>query len=389
MASNNSSEYKVVADKIASPDENIIIQVSGALYKDSVSEENRYATIGEVGEGGSGIAGPTGPTGPTGPAGNNGTAGATGPTGATGATGPAGADGATGPTGPAGEGSAADIADFVFNYDEINNDSTMTVSDHDMVVQLQDNGSVVAKLQLGTGDVPVRLLSYKSDDSYYDTGSWSTAVWEDNGYGYGRIALTGATVIENFLNTLNGTNERIIINGTTTVDYNGGSYGGGNVSLEVSQLPESTTTVTSIEFLWSVPSGITFDLDDDELNIDFPSGDVRLYAGDDIFLSSGDDVRIYTNTDATDYAWRFNSEGDFEVPGGIISNSGDNLPLIAVNSAVVLNGNSGEFLNDSTVPDNQIATLGDLPTGASGTFTSADNKTITVINGIITEITPL
>ena len=81
MASNSSSEYKVVADKLVSPDEDIVVQVRGALYKDSVEAANRYVTVGEVGEGGTGIAGATGPTGPTGPAGSNGTAGATGATG--------------------------------------------------------------------------------------------------------------------------------------------------------------------------------------------------------------------------------------------------------------------------------------------------------------------
>ena len=53
---------------------------------------------------------------------------------------------------------------------------------------------------------------------------------------------------------------------------------------------------------------------------------------------------------------------------------------------IVLEASNGEFLNDFTNPDNQIATIGDLPTGATGTFTSQDNKTITVTNGIITSI---
>lgn len=153
MASNDSSEYKVVADKIVSPDEDIIVQVSGAMYKDSIEEANRYVTLGEVGEGGTGIVGATGPTGPTGatgptgPAGTNGAAGATGPTGpagTTGTTGPTGATGATGPqgevgpTGPAGEGSAADIADFVFSENGTDPDrfgSKLTIADHDMIIQ--------------------------------------------------------------------------------------------------------------------------------------------------------------------------------------------------------------------------------------------------------------
>jgi hypothetical protein len=115
MASNSSSEYKVVADQIVSSDADIIVKVSGAMYKDSIEEANRYATIGEVGEGGTGIAGATGPTGPTGPIGPTGAVGPTGAQGAigpTGATGSAGLPGATGPTGPQGEAFGASASFF-------------------------------------------------------------------------------------------------------------------------------------------------------------------------------------------------------------------------------------------------------------------------------------
>lgn len=90
-------EYKVIADTIVSPDEDIVVKVRGAMYKGSIEESNRYATIGEVGEGGTGVAGATGPTGPTGPAG------------ADGATGPQGEVGPTGPTGATSETSTASI----------------------------------------------------------------------------------------------------------------------------------------------------------------------------------------------------------------------------------------------------------------------------------------
>ena len=52
MASNSSSEYKVVADKLVSPDEDIIVQVAGDMYKGSITEQNRYATVSDIGEGG-------------------------------------------------------------------------------------------------------------------------------------------------------------------------------------------------------------------------------------------------------------------------------------------------------------------------------------------------
>ena len=52
MASNSTSEYKMVADKIVSPDEDIIVQVVGAMYKDSITEPNRYANISDLNDAG-------------------------------------------------------------------------------------------------------------------------------------------------------------------------------------------------------------------------------------------------------------------------------------------------------------------------------------------------
>lgn len=51
MASNSTSEYKVVADKIISPDEDIIFRVEGALYMNSITNDNRIATISDIGDG--------------------------------------------------------------------------------------------------------------------------------------------------------------------------------------------------------------------------------------------------------------------------------------------------------------------------------------------------
>lgn len=52
MASNSTNEYKIVTDKIVSPDEDIIVQVVGAMYKESITEPNRYATISDIGDAG-------------------------------------------------------------------------------------------------------------------------------------------------------------------------------------------------------------------------------------------------------------------------------------------------------------------------------------------------
>jgi hypothetical protein len=52
MASNNTSEYKIVADKIVSPDEDIIISLVGDMYKGSIAAPNRYTTVSDLNEAG-------------------------------------------------------------------------------------------------------------------------------------------------------------------------------------------------------------------------------------------------------------------------------------------------------------------------------------------------
>jgi hypothetical protein len=52
MASNNTSEYKIVTDKIVSPDEDIIISLVGDMYKGSIAAPNRYTTVSDLNEAG-------------------------------------------------------------------------------------------------------------------------------------------------------------------------------------------------------------------------------------------------------------------------------------------------------------------------------------------------
>lgn len=49
MASNSSSEYKVIADQLFSSDEDIIIKVEGGVYISSISATNKLATLGDIG----------------------------------------------------------------------------------------------------------------------------------------------------------------------------------------------------------------------------------------------------------------------------------------------------------------------------------------------------
>jgi hypothetical protein len=68
----------------------------------------------------------------------------------------------------------------------------------------------------------------------------------------------------------------------------------------------------------------------------------------------------------------------------------DNNPLLVSSSGpVLINGTGGEFLNDHGDPNNQIATIGDLPTGWTGTINANSPVLISVVNGIITEVNSL
>ena len=108
---------------------------------------------------------------------------------------------------------------------------------------------------------------------------------------------------------------------------------------------------------------------------------------------TGDYVDIRTTSEYTQI-WRFNSDGYLTGPamGGLFVSgilNGDNDLWLSSGSNVVISSGEGMgvFLENQDIPNNQVATIGDLPTGATGSFTSQDGKTITVTNGIVTTIT--
>ena len=103
-------------------------------------------------------------------------------------------------------------------------------------------------------------------------------------------------------------------------------------------------------------------------------------------------AHVFSHEEEWNNYWEFRSDGYLSGPamGGLFVNGiigQQQYPLyVNSNKSVVISGTEGEFLNNETIPANQIAKIGDLPTGAWGTFTSQDNKTVTVANGIITSI---
>jgi hypothetical protein len=152
-----------------------------------------------------------------------------------------------------------------------------------------------------------------------------------------------------------------------------------------------TTTSSDIGVGYTVNVGGT-DYLVDVVNSNFPiEGQTSVTANGASFTAGASYVFTYEPT--YENFWEFGSNGYLSGPAmgglfvsGIINGEGD----LWLNSSdkVVLSSGSGVFLEDQTIPNNQIATLGDLPTGATGSFDTATH-TVTVTNGIITDITAL
>ena len=90
---------------------------------------------------------------------------------------------------------------------------------------------------------------------------------------------------------------------------------------------------------------------------------------------TGDYVDIRTTSETATNIWRFGSDGILSGPGMStlytywITAPESSLKLSSSSDQVILNGATGEFLNDETDPTNQIATLGDLVTNTDGSWT--------------------
>ena len=129
--------------------------------------------------------------------------------------------------------------------------------------------------------------------------------------------------------------------------------------------------------------------------IQIEAGDSSLGNGGQVYIDGGNSSEatgghIYVNA-GDNYV-------DTESYGGSINlragSSGNTMGGGSVNietyqaGKITLSGDGGEFLNDPNVADNQIATIGDLPSGVTSSFNTATH-TITVTNGIITAIDAL
>ena len=123
---------------------------------------------------------------------------------------------------------------------------------------------------------------------------------------------------------------------------------------------------------------------------DASTADLIIGGEDTHFLVSdtGDYVDVRTTSETATNIWRFGSDGILSGPGMStlytywITAPESSLKLSSSSDQVILDGATGEFLKDETVPGNQIATIGDVgieesfvvvggTTGTQPTFTGA------------------
>jgi hypothetical protein len=126
-----------------------------------------------------------------------------------------------------------------------------------------------------------------------------------------------------------------------------------------------------------------------------PSEGLQTATATGAVFQTGTTYTFYDVSPTDTYNWYFNSNGYLSGPamGGLFVSgilNGDNDLWLSSGSNVVISSGEGMgvFLENQDDPDNQVATIGDLPSGATGSFTTATHS-ITVSNGIITGITAL
>ena len=356
-----------------------------------------------------------------------------------------------GPQGQPGGGGTADIADFVFNYNAGDEASTMSIANHDMVIETTRTEGQDADIDINSAD-DVWIYAngddihlYAADNVEITTnynGEGDSHNWEFNNSG--QLVFPGFGLIENQSDSSGDglgystfkivpdnnleTDQYLIIDptgpnhihiraGGTQDDSNALLILGGeknNVSIDDSvrevristrppiisnnyvndNLVSSTTFVTStssdigIDYVVNVEGA---DYVVDAVTSNFPlEGQLSVTASGASFTSGIAYNFSYEQPYTND--WQFSSNGYLTGPamGGLFVNgllNGEGDLWLSSNDSVVLNGNEGgEFIGDPSVADNQIATIGDIPSGATGSFVSQDGKTITVTNGIITGI---
>ena len=284
------------------------------------------------------------------------------------------------------------------------NQTTISAADDEIItIQSLDVDSIIrSKVVLDPDNGSVQLESFSLEDNRsYTDSSWSSGIWEDNGFGNGRVVLVGASTVYDFLNdNLNNAEWSFSINGSATkIPSQGWGYTNATQTLSIDtgsgNYPTPSETVTSIEFFYNFPSEVNVNWDDEELQM-YARGDmdieirsfeqdIRIDAEVDLRLTGGDDVVITQNSttkpirfNVDTATFNLNNDGTIELPvGGDIVDTNGNSLLSGDTSISAITYNSSWGLSENLTDGTSSTT--DLPFITGGTYSSG---TITLgING--------
>lgn len=433
MSQDDTVEYKVIADQIVSPDNDVVFLVNGSVYMNSISEQNRLTTVSDL-------------------------------------------------SGLGGGGGSADIANFEFR--DAGGAGVMSAGGNDVTIETNDSKLVVA-----SSDIEATTYSqiYLDPSPYYTTSDWTSISYTVPFAGNSRISIVGAS--DAFWNAFSSPDFSVaklmvVINddqafevtsrGTSTptksitIDFVGEPFEPGYSITElafnlyeavsyrfnnqgeielpangrISSVPNSSGDGNNYSTIEIVPDQSRYE-SDQYLIIDPTAPDhIHIRAGGQIDNSSSDLVlggertHVYIDDSGRDVAISTAPTQDFNSYQNLNEESSStfitSMPAV-IASGYVVNVDGDDYTVDSVTPDSPSAGLmsvlvsgatftpeqvytftgdngannnwffasdgvfygpadGDLKIqgidgGASGSFTSADGWTITVTNGIITAIT--
>ena len=230
----------------------------------------------------------------------------------------------------------ADTGDFTFTNTTIGAPDQEVINIQATNADSDINSRLVLDPEYGT--ITLEATSEESS-RYYDSSSWGTATWANNGHGYGVVTITSASTVYDFLNAFpSGTTWSLdVTTASGTQNFAGGGYGysfgSQTLTLNTSTTyPDPSEEVTSIRFRYTYNSYISVDYDNEialianDLNIDLTSTrDVNIRAGDDLQLYSNDiftlyndsttvPIRIVTDNSNTSKTWAFEADGSITFP---------------------------------------------------------------------------
>jgi len=230
----------------------------------------------------------------------------------------------------------ADTGDFTFTNTTIGAPDQEVINIQATNADSDINSRLVLDPEYGT--ITLEATSEESS-RYYDSSSWGTATWANNGHGYGVVTITSASTVYDFLNAFpSGTTWSLdVTTASGTQNFAGGGYGysfgSQTLTLNTSTTyPDPSEEVTSIRFRYTYNSYISVDYDNEialianDLNIDLTSTrDINIRAGDDLRLYSNDlftlyndsattPIRIVTDNSNTSKTWAFEADGSITFP---------------------------------------------------------------------------